>query len=381
MPKNSKTHVCIIGCGFAGLRCAEKLGKHHAHLDITVIDRKATSDFLPLIPDIVGRNFPPPTLSVPIVLLARQHHFHFIRAEVSGIDREQKQVVTDKQRVAYDYLVLATGVRTNFYGNNELEKSSLTLRSSEDARRISRMLERRAWKNIFVCGGGYTGIEIATHARRRLKRLKRQDPITVIEKADTILGKLPIWMRDYTEENLRRLKIPVTTGHTVSEYRKQAVTLDNGSQFSDSLLIWVAGVRTPDFIQDMDVDKEKGRIVVGADLRMNDHIFAIGDCAAFKPHNQPLRMLALFAVEQGLCTAANIIRMIKGKPTKPYNPWDPGFVVPMANNRSCGTIYGRGFRGPLVTLSHYLMSAALSHGFSRKAGVMKHALKQWRMPK
>lgn len=350
--------VLIIGAGFAGLSAAERLSRHGDCLKVTLIDAKPVFDFLPLLPDCLGRGLDPRYLSFEIEGFASKKGLGFLNREVSGINLQARQVIAGGKTLDYDYLLIASGSRTNFYGNKELENSAFKLDSTMDAQRIRTALAEKEFDSYIVCGGGYTGIEVATNLRVYLNKKKKNKRIVIIERAPSILGPLPEWMKEYVRANLKRMNIEVLTNTAIGRAEER------------SMLIWTAGVRAPDFIQDLAAEKNpQGRIKVDEYLKLDGSCFAAGDAAWFAHKGNFLRMAVQFSIMQGEVAADNIIRSIRGAGLVEFRPRDSGYVIPMANNYSCGNIFGQDIKGRLPTLLHYLMCIYRSRGLKNKFGV------------
>lgn len=161
MPK-----IVIIGSGFGGLSCAFRLTKANCGLEVTVIDKKDNFDFLPSLPDILGRGINPKVLAYDIKLIAKENGFEFMKEEVSSIDLSERKVYAGNKKIGYDYLVIASGSETNFYGNDNIKEFAYTLDSADDAVKILATLKGNYFDNFIIGGGGYTGIEAATNLRR-----------------------------------------------------------------------------------------------------------------------------------------------------------------------------------------------------------------------
>jgi len=187
---------------------------------------------------------------------------------------------------------------------------------------------------------------------------------------------LPSWMRDYVLENLKRLNIEVFTATFIDKIEGENIRLSSGVTFENALLIWAAGVKTPDFIQNLNIEKTpQGRIKVDEYLRFAQGCFAAGDAANFSYKDNFLRMAVQFAITEGELAADNIHRSIKGSPLKKYRPLDLGYVIPMANNRSCGRVMGIEVKGLLATFLHYSMCICRSLGLKNKLGLLIALLK------
>ncbi len=361
--------VVIIGGGFGGLAAARGLSAGSREIRVTLLDRKASFDFLPLLPDIVGGRIPPSVASLGLDGLARRFGFAFQHDPVERIDLDRRTVIGTRRHYPFDALLIAAGSEPNYYGNTEIQQAAYSFNSCRDCERLATALQAPCLDTCIIVGGGYTGIEMATHVRRRFARRGRALRIIVVEAAPSILGALPGWMKLYSRDNLERLDIAVMENCRLAGITNRQVRLSNGMVFDQALVIWCAGVQTPAFVRALTFDKGlQGRLLVNAHLEIGCQpgLFAIGDSAMFMHRNQPLRMSVQFARTQGACAAANIVRYFRGDQLRSYQPWDPGFVLPMANGRSCGTVGGLRVRGLLPTAMHYTMSLLLSRGLSQK---------------
>jgi len=356
--------IVIIGAGFAGLEAARILSRLRKDIEVKVIDKKDTVDFLPTMPDCIGRGINPEHLSYPIDKLTRKFRFSFIKDEVKSIDLQNRVISTFTSTFTYDFLIIASGSETNFYGNDDLRKHAYKLDDVSDTRKIVDVLKNRQFDNYLIGGGGYTGVEVATNLKLFLNKAKKTGRVVIMERAPDILGPLPAWMKDYVKANLKRLGIGVSVNSTIEE-----------SDDERTMVIWAAGVKTSAFIQNLQVEKNpQGRIKVDGYLRLNESCFVIGDAAYFEYNKNYLRMAMQFAIFQGNSAAKNIIRSIKGKSLKKFKPMDLGYIIPMANNRSCGTVFGVNLKGRLPTLLHFIMCIYRSYGFKNKFGIIGNLL-------
>ncbi|UCG34754.1 MAG: FAD-dependent oxidoreductase [Candidatus Omnitrophota bacterium] len=364
--------IIIIGGGFAGLSAAKKLCRIRNKLAITLIDKKPTSDFLPMLPDIIGRDIRPEALSFPIQGFCQTLGINFVNEAVASLDLENKRVSTDKNQYEYDYLIIASGSQTTFYGKHELKTCAYTLDCVEDAKKLRTQLQQNRSNTYIVCGGGYTGIDVATSLQRYLNKHSKEKNIIIVEASPSILGPLPEWMKQSVLNNLRRLNIKILNNHTVEKVEGDNVFISGEKTYQNAMLIWVAGVKTPDYVQKLNTEKDnKGRLKVDRYLRINESCFAIGDCANFSCKNQSLRMAVQFSIHQGSFAAQNIIRSIAGKKLRKYRPLDLGYIIPLANNYSCGKVLGINIKGRLPTLLHFIMSIYRSWGLRNKLMVLR----------
>ena len=358
--------IIIIGAGFAGLSAANGLSKCGLGLEITLFDKKERSDFLPVIPDCIGRGINPELLACDIAYSCRKLKAKFINEEVLSVDFESKQISTFLAAYSYDFLIIASGSQTNFFSNQDAQDYGFPLNSVTDVKAISKALGGNKFDNFIICGGGYTGVEAAANFWLYFKKKGLIKKIIIVERAPAILGPLPDWMRAYAEKNLKNMGIDILTNSVIEKIQKDEVTLSAGRVFGNPMLIWVPGVRTADFIQKLAVNKNpQGRIVVDGYLRVNQYCFCAGDTALFGKNNNFLRMAVQFAITEGEHAAKNIIRSIRNVTLKKFRPLDLGYIIPMANNRSCGRVFGLNVKGIIPTLLHFMMCAFRLKGGGR----------------
>ncbi|KPK97639.1 MAG: hypothetical protein AMJ95_08145 [Omnitrophica WOR_2 bacterium SM23_72] len=364
--------VLIIGCGYGGVVAAWRLSGYRKAVSVTVIDKGRYFNFLPLLPDSIGRRTPLQYLAFPIDKLSSIYSFTFVNEEAKFLNLDKSLVMTSQRNISYDYLIIASGSETNFYGNEQIKRFAYKLDNAVDASKIVTDLKAREFDAFVIAGGGYTGIEIATNLRVYLERFGEKKRIVIVERAPSILGPLPQWMKDYVQENLDRLHIEVLTNTVIEKIEERDLTVSGGQQFTNAMLIWAAGVKTADFLQNLNCEKNpQGRVRVDARLRLKHNCFVIGDASYFQHETTNLRMAVQFAIAQGTTAASNIIRHISGLPLRPFIPKDLGYLIPMANNRCCGNVLGRDMKGKTSIALHYLMSLYRAYGIKNKWCILK----------
>lgn len=347
------------------------LARSRRPVSITLIDRKDTFDFLPLLPDMIGRGIDQKFLKADLAAISLHNDFCFINDEVSGIDLKKKEIRTAHHAIPFDYALIASGSETNFYGNDGFRRQAFSVDSARDVAKILSRLHKKDYSHIVVCGGGYTGVEVATNAKLFADKHSPGVGVTIVERAATVVGQIPEWMRGYVAGNLDRMGIGVCADCSIRSVEGGRIEVSGGRSFSDAVLIWAAGVKTAGFIGAMDFQKNsQGRLFVDEYLRLDEATFAVGDAACFRHRDSVLRMSVQFAITQGLAAARNILCLIKGEPLRKYRPVDPGYIVPMANNRACGNVLGANITGILAIALHYCMCAYRSYGFANKVGVL-----------
>ncbi|MFW5871315.1 MAG: NAD(P)/FAD-dependent oxidoreductase [Verrucomicrobiota bacterium] len=364
--------IVIIGAGFAGLEAARVFASSRPKTEVTLIDRETTSDFLPLLPDVIGGRMAVSAIQYPISPFCVSRGIRFVNSEVKDVDVNGNRVVCAQEHIPYDYLLVASGSDTNFFGDSAMSSGSFKLDNSKDAAVIDERLSSGDFKNCIVAGGGYTGIEIATHIRQRFRNSSSQPRIIIVELSSQILGNVPGWMRSYAAANLDSMNIEPLTGTKIESIEGSNLTLSDGSAFSSAVPIWSAGVKVEGFPGNIEKDRAaQGRLPVGSDLCVKDNIFAAGDVAGFMYRGEPLRMAVQFSIIQGRHAAKNILRNMQGLPMKAYRPLDLGFIVPMANWRSCGFVFNARVRGRLCSLLHYLLCVYRSQSLPLKGQVLR----------
>jgi NADH dehydrogenase len=368
--------IIIIGAGFAGLSCARRLSVSGSDLEITLLDKKGQFDFLPLIPDCIGRRINPKFLTNDLANFCRSFKISFVQEEVVSVDLAAGQVRTGLAKYAYDYLVIASGSQPNFFANSQAQTYGYPLNNIADVGKITRCLQEANFENLIICGAGYTGVEAATNLWLYFKKKGMFKRIIMVERAPEILGPLPDWMKNYVTKNLNTMGIEVLTNSVIEKIGKNEVSVSGGRVFARAVLIWVPGVKTAEFIQKLDIPKNpQGRIIVDEYLRGGQNCFCAGDAAFFGKENHFLRMAIQFAICQGDRTAKNIISSIKNIPLKKYRPLDLGYIIPMANNRSCGQVFGLNVSGAIATFFHFSMCIYRSVGWKNRWGLICNLLK------
>jgi NADH:ubiquinone reductase (H+-translocating) len=374
--------IIIIGGGFGGRASALRLAGSGLVFDGVVIDKKQGADFLPTLPDCIGRGITPACLSYRIEDICKNTGFAFINEEVISLDAEGGKVLTKNRALEYDYLIIASGSETNFYGNENIRDNAYKLDDCEDAEKIISALREAEFDNYIIAGGGYTGIEVSTNLRLFLNKAKRNGNVIIVERAPLVLGALPAWMREYALDNLKRLTVDVCTATAISRIEGRRVYLSDTRVFDNTMVIWAAGVKTSGFIQAFNTEKNpQGRIKVDEYLRLNERCFVAGDASYFFHKGIFLRMAVQFAIAQGECAAVNVIRSIKGIQLKKYRPIDFGYIIPMANNSSCGIISGMNLKGILPTVFHFMMCVYRSASWKNKFCLMKELYRSFRSKK
>ena len=364
-------HVLIIGAGFAGLAAASRLARARGKVHVTLMDSRPAHQFLPLLPDIVGGRVAARHCLYPLSTAARRWGFRILQDTVTAVNTDTCTVTTTRRPVTCDRLLLCPGSQTNFYGRDDLRRGALTLNSVEDAQRLRGVTRDAANACFVIAGGGYTGVEAATNLWLALSRRHLRRRIVIVDTADSLCAGIPPVSQGYVTETVRSLGIELRLSTTVAERDGRTVTLSTGERFEGVPLVWTAGVRTPDFVEALDHAKTRqGRLLVDRFLRITPEVFVAGDAAGVTHHGGTLRMGVQFAREQGTHAARNILNSLSDRDLVPFVPFDPGYVVPMANLTACGLALGLPVRGLPGSLLHYLMCFVRSYGMTNRLGLL-----------
>lgn len=387
-----KKNIIIAGGGFAGIsalyelyRKARALKKDFA---VTLIDNKDYFEFLPMLPDIIGGWLKPETIRADLEKITGRLGCDFIKDSIGQIDLGAKRIRLSGADLDYEYLVISTGSKTNFFNNKAIEMACLKLDSVEDALgirgRLLKIADSGSLVNAVVIGGGYTGIEVITNILFLLKARKTPHKLFLVERSPEILMMGPQWMRKEAQEELKALGVEIICSDSLGSYADKTVTLGSGRQIKNAVCIWAAGVKTGEFIDKIDVEKERTRIKVDEDLTIrnsgNKNVFASGDTASFvdPAAKTPLRMAVMFSMGQGKVAAKNIVNNITGKPFIKYRPRDLGYLIPMAHGKAPGVVLGKNVHGFTGYVMHYMMCAYRSYKLN-KVRVLRDVLLKRRM--
>jgi NADH:ubiquinone reductase (H+-translocating) len=357
-------HAVIIGAGFGGLEAAKKLGSQPVRL--TVIDRTNYHLFQPLLYQVATAALSPADIAAPIrAVLTKHENIEVMLAEVKRIDADARKVSTGEQEIAYDYLILATGSRHSYFGNDEWEKLAPGLKSLEDAVEIRRRLllafeyaekitdeaARKAAMTFAIVGGGPTGVEmagaIAEIARYTLaKDFKHINPsdarVILIESNDRVLSGFPEDLSASAMRQLNELGVEVMTGARASNLTDAGLEV-HGQFIPCRVKIWAAGNNASGLGKCFNVPVDRaGRVIVNDDLTVPGHpeVQVIGDLANF-PHQtgEPLPGVSPVAMQQGRHAARNILGMIEGR--KPQRFWyrDKGSMATIGRNKAVADLH------------------------------------------
>jgi NADH:ubiquinone reductase (H+-translocating) len=352
--------LIILGGGFAGLRLARLL-TNKPGIDITIIDRYNYHQFQPLFYQVATAALDASNISFP--LRKAFHNSKNVRirmAEIERIDTANKQVITNEDTFQYDYLVIATGASTNFFGNKNLERHAFPMKSTvealqlrhkliqnfEDALHTSNADELEKLMNIVVVGGGPTGVELSGAIAEMKKYVLPKDyPELDFSKMNIYLlegtGKTLASMSEQSSSNslnyLQRLGVTVKTNALLQDYDGEQVTLKDGTSIPSKLVIWAAGIKG-----NVPAGIDPSLIARGNRIKVDEYnfvqgmnnVFAIGDIAYMEeeafPNGHP--QVAPVAIQQATLLATNLLHLRQGKIARPFRYNDKGAMATVGRN-------------------------------------------------
>lgn len=391
-----RPRVVIVGAGFGGLWAAKGLAGNE--VDVTIIDRNNYHTFIPLLYQVAAAELEPEQIAYPVRGIVRRHqNVRFIMADVTGIDLQSRQVVTDAERIDYDYLVVATGSVTNFFGNDAIAQHAFGMKDlSESVKLRSHILERceeaarekdperrRALLTFVVVGGGPTGVEFAaTLAELFWAVLVKDYPdldlsearVLLLEAMDTILPSLPEKLRDYAKNVLEQKGVEVRLGAMVSGATETSVSLQDGEVIPAHTLVWTAGVRAGALADSLGVEQGRGgRVVVTPQLHIPERpeVFVVGDMAlTHDDAGNPVPQVAPAAIQHGEVAAANILRQCRGEAMISFRYRDRGTMVTIGRNQGVARLWGRSVRGFTAWVAWLVVHLAKLIGFRNRLVVL-----------
>ncbi|MCW3114723.1 MAG: dehydrogenase [Segetibacter sp.] len=360
-----KPRVVIVGGGFGGLELAKKL--KDKPVEVLMLDRHNYHTFQPLLYQVATGALEAETIAFPLRrIFQNQKNFAFSLTEVLKINTEKNTLDTTIGEIPYDYLVLATGADTNFFGNKQLEHFSMGMKSVPEAMNIRSMilqsfeaaltekdaLEKEELMTFVVVGGGPTGVELAgALAEFRNHILEKDYPklddcdmrVFVVEGKSSVLGVMSEKASAKAQKYLQEMGVVIYNDVHVQSFDGELLTIDDGRVLRTRNVLWAAGVvgQFPEGINPENI--VKGRRIQTDEINKvkgYNNIFAIGDVAAVvttdRPNGHP--GVAQVALQQGKHLAKNLVAIIEGKETIPFRYNDQGSMATVGRNKAVADI-------------------------------------------
>ncbi|TET18183.1 MAG: NAD(P)/FAD-dependent oxidoreductase, partial [Dehalococcoidia bacterium] len=371
--------VVILGAGSAGISAALALKKASAkvpQVEVTLVDQKNYHFILPMTYQIVTGSVAPSHISFPVRKLLRQRggarRVNFRQAQVQAVDVETKKVITDEGELGWDYLVVALGSTTNFFGMDDVAETAVPFRSLVDGINIhNRILDsyeaavsgedeqgRREPLTFVVVGGGPTGVELAASIRELASKVLAKDypsltplvRVLLIEAQETVLPGMKAKTQELAIARLRSRGVEVMLKTRISKAWPGGVHTSDGDTIPTRTVIWCAGIKPIPVVDSLPFAKAKdGRILVNQYLQVVESpgVYAIGDCAYLEQEDGsgPYPPTFQVAFRQGRVCARNVLNAIKGKPQRPYRSKFVGQIFYVDRNTAVAELFGHVFDG------------------------------------
>ncbi|MGN7437118.1 MAG: NAD(P)/FAD-dependent oxidoreductase [Alcanivorax sp.] len=367
MAETKKPHVVIIGAGFGGLSTAKALaGKD---VDVSLIDKHNHHLFQPLLYQVATAALTAAEIAMPIRQIMRKaDNVAVYMNEISDIDQDKKIVRTIYGReFSYDYLVLATGARHSYFGNDHWSEFAPGLKTIEDAREIRQRVltafekaemaeteeDREAYLNFVIVGAGPTGVELAGAIAELAKETLTGDfhhitpesaRIVLVDAAPRVLMSFSEDLSDKAYKHLEKLGVEIRLNAMVKDIEVGYVSFGE-DKIPARTIIWAAGVQASPAGKWLDAEMDRtGRVMVGDHLTLpeNNDIYVIGDTAHFVPQGEerPLPGVAPVAKQMGEYVAADLLKRLKNEKRKAFKYKDYGSMATIGRNRAIGDMNG-----------------------------------------
>ncbi|MBE9577060.1 NAD(P)/FAD-dependent oxidoreductase [Flavobacterium proteolyticum] len=397
IPRSSFPRIVIIGGGFAGISLAKRL--RNKNVQVVLLDKHNYHNFQPLMYQVATGGLEPDSIAYPIRKIVQEYKdFYFRLAEVRDIDAENNTIYSDIGELKFDYLVIATGSKTNYFGNKEIERNSMAMKTIPQSLNIRSLIlenfeqalltndidERHSLMNFVLVGGGPTGVELAGALAEMKKAILPKDypdldvrkmEINLIQGSNRVLDSMSENASEKAEKFLLDLGVSVWKNVRVTGYDGKTVTTSSDLSFDSATVIWTAGVQgaLPHGLKADSFIKNVNRIKVNQYNQVEgyEHLFAIGDIAVMSsekfPQGHP--MMAQPAMQQGRLLADNLIRIINKKTPIPFEYKDKGSMATIGRNKAVVDLPKFKFSGVFAWFVWMFVHLFSLIGFKNKAVV------------
>lgn len=391
-----RPRVAIVGAWFGGLWAARTLA--NTAFDVVVIDRNNYHTFLPLLYQVAAAELQPEQIAYPVRgIFRRTPNVDFIMAEVRGIDFAGRRLRTDGFEVPYDYLVLAMGSVTAFFGVDGAAEHAFRLKTLEQGialrNHIMRCFERAAFEpdpvrrqrllTFAIVGGGSTGVEYGGALAELIRGPIQKDfragrsgeaRVVLIETRENVLPGYPEKLRRYARDRLRAIGVELRLEARVKKVCPDRLLLAGGTILPTQTVLWTAGVRGHSAYASWGLPvSSQGRIRIEPTLQLREHpeVLVIGDLS-FIEGDEHLPLIAPVAVQQGRRAARNIMALAAGEPPSPFVYRDRGSMVTIGRGAAVVRLGRASFSGVVAWLLWLVVHLINLIGFRNRLIVLIH---------
>ncbi|WP_396192153.1 NAD(P)/FAD-dependent oxidoreductase [Flavobacterium sp.] len=397
IPHSDKKRVVIIGGGFAGLSIAKKL--RNKNLQVVLLDKHNYHTFQPLLYQVATGGLEAGSIAYPIRKVIQEYKdFYFRLTSVKEIDTPNQKIISEIGDLHYDYLVIATGSKTNYFGNKEIERNSMSMKTIPQSLNIRSLIlenfeqavlttneaDKNALINFVLVGAGPTGVELAGALAEMKRAILQKDypdldiskmEINLIQSGDRVLNTMSEKSSEAAEKFLVDLGVIVHKNVRVTNYDGRTITTNSNLTFETATVIWTAGVQGA-AIHGLDSKSLVERV---ERIRVNqynqvvgyDNIFAIGDIASMESEKYPQGhpMMAQPALQQGDLLGENLVKLLANKPMKPFEYNDKGSMATIGRNLAVVDLPKYHFNGLFAWFVWMFVHLFSLIGFKNKAVV------------
>ncbi|MDB5078823.1 MAG: FAD-dependent pyridine nucleotide-disulfide oxidoreductase [Chloroflexi bacterium] len=389
--------VVILGAGFGGTNAAASLS--NSDMDVLVIDRNNYHGFWPLLYQVATAGLEPQSVAYPVRGLLRKYvNVDFQLNEVTGVNLENKQVITQDELIEYDYLILSAGSANSYFGNKSLARETLGLKDLDDASRLrNRLLEsfelavreqdpvkRAKLLTFVVIGGGPTGVELSGAISELIRHVLNKDypsldvykaRVILLEALPKILGTFRDSLQQKALHTLEKMGVEVRLGIPVETVENGRIRLKDGNEIEANTIVWAAGVRSAEIADSLGVElARQARVPVEPTLQLKDHpeVFVIGDMAyleGFK-EKQAYPMVAPVAIQMGKLAGANVLALQHNRPLAKFKYFDKGNMATIGRRNAIFDAFGIHMSGLPAWLSWLFVHLMSLVGFRNRLIVL-----------
>jgi NADH:ubiquinone reductase (H+-translocating) len=375
IPSSNLPRVVIIGGGFAGLSLIRHINKKE--FQVILLDKNNYHTFQPLLYQVATGGLEVGSIAYPLRrYIKRYRNVIFRMAEVLDIAAEKKEINTSIGILHYDYLVIATGSESNFFGNGLLEKKamqmknipqaldirSILLQNFELATQTTDPLQRKKLMTFVIAGGGPTGVEMAGALAELKKHVLVKDypeldlhdmEIYLLEGTDRVLGTMSPSASEKAFRFLTNMDVKILLGTKLKDFDGEKVVIDNGPEIPSKSLLWSAGIKgtvPPGLSPDIIIRGNRIRTDIYNRVENYENVFAVGDAAACVTDKTPggHPMVASVAIQQGKLIASNLLQVKKGLPLRAFAYLNKGTLATIGRNKAVADLRRLKFQGTLA---------------------------------